>query len=201
MTARRGKTLDKATRVAAAATRTRYDAISIGLHWATAVLVALLFGLAMVWDQFARPTRHQLIVLHLTLGLLLTAVLAWRIVWRLTPGHEVQSAVTGWTERASKAVQVLLYLLLVIQGALGYLARWGGGQAMQFFALQIPPPFPALGRAATHQLEQVHGWLGWTIIILAVGHAGAALLHHFVLHDQVLSRMLPRGRLERTGPR
>jgi len=36
-----------------------------------------------------------------------------------------------------------------------------------------------------------HEKIGWAIIIVALGHAAAALYHHFVLKDRVLRRMLP----------
>ena len=40
------------------------------------------------------------------------------------------------------------------------------------------------------------GFIPWVIIIIAAGHAAAALYHHFVLRDRVLVRMLPRGRID-----
>jgi cytochrome b561 len=188
------KAVDIATRVGATATRTRYDGVSIALHWVTAALIIGLFGLALVWEDFSRPVRTQLIGLHLTLGILLTVTLVWRIAWRLTPGHQVQAAVTGWTERASKAVQALLYVLLAGQVVLGFVARWTAGRPMLFFGLEIPSPLPKVPHPVTDQLEQVHNWVAWTIVILALGHGAAALFHHFVLRDEVLVRMLPRGR-------
>ena len=188
------KAVDAATRVGAAATRTRYDGASIALHWATAVLVFVLFGLALVWEDVSRPVRQQLIGLHLSLGILLTVTLVWRIAWRLTPGHQVAAAVTGWTERASKAVQGVLYLLLVGQVLLGLVARWTAGRPMLFFSLKIPSPLAKVPHPVTEQLEQIHNWIGWTIVILAVGHGLAALYHQFVKKDDVLKRMLPQGR-------
>lgn len=187
-------TVETATRVAATATRSRYDGVSIALHWLSAALIIALFGLALVWEDFPRPVRQQLIGLHLTLGIILTATLAWRIAWRLTPGHKVQPSVTGWTERASKAVQGALYFLLAGQVLLGFVARWTAGRPMLFFGLPIPSPLPKVPHPVTEQLEQVHNWVAWTIVILALGHAAAALYHHFVLRDQVLVGMLPQGR-------
>jgi cytochrome b561 len=91
-------------------------------------------------------------------------------------------------------VQGVLYLLLVGQVGLGLVARWTAGRPMLFFGLKIPSPLPKVPHPVTDQLEQVHNWVAWTIVILALGHAAAALYHHFVLRDQVLTRMLPRGR-------
>jgi cytochrome b561 len=190
------RALDEATRLAATATRTRYDGTSIALHWLTAILVILNFASAELWGLFAKPTRHLMIVSHMSLGILLAVVVVARIVWRLMPGHQVESATHGWEERLSKAVQYLLYLLLLAQAVLGFLVRWSEGQSMSFFGFLIPPPFAPMTRAEHETLMQRHDQIGWAIIVIAVCHAAAALYHHFVRRDRVLVRMLPRGRLD-----
>ena len=188
--------LNEATRIAATATRTRYDSTSIALHWITVALVLFNFASGELWGLSARPTRHALVVTHMSFGILLSLVVLLRIVWRLMPGHQVEPVSRGWDERLAKLVQYALYLLLVAQAVLGFLGRWAGNEAMSFFGLQIPPPFAPMGRAAHHTLMERHEQVGWVIIVLAAGHAAAALYHHFVLRDRVLVRMLPRGRVE-----
>jgi cytochrome b561 len=188
--------IDRATRVAAAATRTRYDATSITLHWLTVVLVLLQFGLAELWGLFGRPTRHLMVTGHMSFGIILSLVVVARIVWRLVPGHQVEPASKGWDEKLAKAVQFLLYLLLLTQSVLGYFVRWAGGEKMSFFGLPIPSPIPAMTRPQHELLQETHNIIGWAIIVIATGHAIAALYHHFGLKDRVLERMLPRGRVE-----
>jgi cytochrome b561 len=188
--------VNEATRVAATATRTRYDKVSIALHWTTAALVLLNFASAELWGLFARPTHRLLVTMHMSLGIILSVVVVVRIVWRLLPGHQVEPATQGWDERLSKAVQFLLYLLLVVQSVLGYIVRWSEGEAMSFFGLLIPAPFAPMSRATHHQLMGWHDKVGWAIVVIAVGHGAAALYHHFVLRDRVLVRMLPRGSVE-----
>jgi len=185
--------IDRTTRIAAGATRTRYDTPSIMLHWTTVVLVLLQFGLAELWEDFSRPTRHLMIVAHMSFGILLTVVVVARIAWRMMPGHQVAPAVTGLTEIASKGVHILLYVMLVVQAVLGFVLRWSGNEAMSFFGLQIPPFFPPVSRATHHLINEAHDLFGWAIIIVALGHASAALFHHFILKDNVLQRMLSEG--------
>lgn len=185
--------VDTATRVAAGDDRTRYDPVAMSLHWATVFLVLANFALAQTWGGFARPTRHLMIVTHMSFGILLAAVVVARIGWRLIPGHQVAPAVSGLTELASKIVHWLLYGLLAIEAVLGFVLRWSGGEAMSFFGFLIPSPMATVSRPVHHQIGEFHEWTGWAIIVVAAGHAAAALYHHFVVRDDVLRRMLPQG--------
>jgi len=182
-----------ATRVAAGDDRTRYDPFAMGLHWTTVFLVLANFLLAETWTHFARPTRHLMIVTHMSFGILLTAVVIARIGWRLVPGHQMPPAVAGLVELASKAVHWLLYAMLASEAALGFVLRWSGGEAMSFFGLAIPSPMAKVSRPTHELIGDVHHWLGWAIVITAAGHAAAALYHHFIVKDDVLRRMLPGG--------
>ena len=128
---------------------------------------------------------------NMSFGILLSAVLIIRIAWRLMPGHQVPPAASGWVEQASKAVHYMLYTLLAVEAVLGFVFRWSGNEAMSFFGLMIPPPFPPFSQPAHRMVADAHNWIGWAIMILAAGHAAAALFHHYVLGDTVLQRMLP----------
>ncbi|MBV9883129.1 MAG: cytochrome b [Sphingomonadaceae bacterium] len=188
--------VDQATRVAAGATRSRYDNVSIALHWLTVFLVLSLFALGELWGYAHRPLRGELVMVHMSLGILLGLAVAARIVWRLLPGHQVAPAVSGLTETLARIVHWLLYALLAFQSLFGWYVRWSEGEAMSFFGLLIPSPLTPVSREMHHQIQEWHGWVGWAIVIVAAGHAAAALHHHFVLRDSVLVRMLPRGTME-----
>ena len=185
---------DTATRIAAADSGSNYDSVAIALHWTTAVLVLLLFALGQTWGWFPRPTRHLMIVTHMSFGIILTAVVLTRIVWRFALGHHASPLEKGWVRLASTTVHYLLYALLVTQAVLGFLSRWVGNEAMSFFGLKIPSPFTGAGHAAADKIQEIHNWVGWVIIVLALGHALAALYHHYALHDRILGRMFPPAR-------
>ena len=190
-TTRAESAVSTATRIAAGDDRTRYDGVAMSLHWLTVALVLTQFALAETWSDFARPTRHTMIVAHMSFGILLTAVIAARIVWRLIPGHQMPPGVAGLVELASKSVHYLLYAMLAAEAVLGFVLRWSGGESMSFFGLQIPPIIPKVSHPTHELIGDLHHWNGWAIIILAAGHAGAALYHHYIVRDRVLSRMLP----------
>ena len=189
---------DAATRVAAGDDKTNYDNVAITLHWLTALLVVTQFALAETWDWFSRDTRENLQSVHISLGVLLTIVVVARILWRL--GHHRAPVVSGLVKTASTAVHYLLYVLLVVQAGLGWGWRWAQGHAVGFFGLfDIAGPYGQLQRPTRHLLAQAHDYIGWTIVIIAFGHALAALYHHYGLHDRVLGRMLPLARRSERG--
>jgi cytochrome b561 len=127
----------------------------------------------------------------MSLGVVLTAIIAWRIAWRLIPGHQVPAANVGLARIAAKGVHYVLYALLAAEAVLGFVLRWSEGKPMNFFGLLIPGPFEKWSREAHHQVGEIHEWNGWAIIAIAFVHALAALYHHYVLKDRVLLRMLP----------
>ena len=186
---------DTATRIAAGDDGTNYDNVAIALHWLTALLVVVQFAMAISWDWFAKPTAQAMESVHVSLGVLLTAVILARIAWRLIPGHQRPAVVSGWVKVASKGVHYLLYALLVAQAGLGFAWRWAQGHAVSFFGLfEIAGPYGQQGRPVRHVLHDLHENVAWAIVILAAGHALAALYHHYALRDRVLGRMLPLAR-------
>src|SRR5690349_24734996 len=154
-------TFDKATRVVAADDGTNYDNVAVTLHSATALLVIIQFVSAITWDDFSKPTQETMQSVHVSLGMLLAAVIIARIVWRLMPGHQVSSLEVGWVKLASKAVHYLLYFLLVVQAASGFVFRWAQGHPAEYFGLfGIPGPFGALARPERHLIHSVHEYIG-----------------------------------------
>lgn len=174
--------------------RTAYDGIAIALHWITAVLVVANFTLGVTWGWFAEPVKQFMESTHMSFGVLLTAAVLARIAWQLIPGHRVASLEAGWMRLAAKATHYLLYLLLLAEAALGFAFRWGAGRPMAFFGSGIPPLIGEIARPDRRLLRELHEWIGWTIAIVALGHALYAFYHHYVLKDRVLARMLPQRR-------
>lgn len=186
---------DAATRVAAGDDGTTYDGVAIFLHWTTAALVLIQFLSAFTWDYFPRDTREIMQSVHVSLGVLLTAVIIARIAWRLIPGHQVSSLEGGVIRILSKSVHYFLYLLLIGQAATGFLFRWAQGHPAEFFGLfGIGSPFGPMDKSVRREFHQIHEWIGYSIVIIALGHALAALYHHYRLHDRVLGRMFPPAR-------
>jgi len=168
-----------------------YDPTSIRLHWATAVLVTLLWGIGQAIDLFpAGFARTNARSVHLVLGTALACVLAWRLWWRATRGKRVGRTSGGAGLAASNAVHATLYLLLTGEVALGLMNAWvRGDKVFGWFKIS---PLVVAGWDLRHRIGDLHA-VGANMLLAVAGlHAAAALVHHFVLRDGTLARMSPR---------
>ena len=65
-----------------------------------------------------------------------------------------------------------------------------GFQTVWFGVLPLPDLVAAdaeLGKT----LAMLHAWLNWGFVAVLASHIGAALKHHFIDRDDILTRMLP----------
>ena len=169
----------------------RYDATTIFFHWATAVLVAAQWLGAQTIDWFPRgPLRVDARSVHITVGVLLAALLAARVVWRVTGGRRLPLADQGAVNLVAKGTHWGLYALLAAMVLVGMFLAWTRGDSI-FNLFSIPAYDPA-DKALPDQVLGVHATIGWLIVALAGLHAAAALFHRYVWRDAVLARMLPR---------
>jgi cytochrome b561 len=168
----------------------RYDSTTILLHWLTAGLIAALWLSAQITDVFGRgqPAMY-LISFHVTLGVLMSVLLAIRVFWRLTKGRSLPGAEGGWMGLAARVTHYGLYLLIAATLLLGGLLIWARGQVV--WGLFTLPTLDLGDPDLRHSIKGVHGLLANIIGVTAAVHATAALFHHYILGDGILLRMVP----------
>ncbi|SRR5579859_431268 len=166
----------------------RYDATTIYLHWATAILVALQWLGAQVIDLLPRgPLRIDARSLHIVGGLLLAGLIVGRIIWRLRWGRRLSPDGTRLLALAAKSVHYGLYLLLIGMVVAGVALTWVRGDSI-FNVFAIPAYDPG-NRALVKQVQGIHETIGNLILVFVGLHVAAALLHHYFWRDRVLARM------------
>jgi cytochrome b561 len=169
----------------------RYDAATIALHWTTAVLVATLWIIGQTIDFWPRgPLRVDYRSVHILLGALLACVILARLGWRASRGARVPAEGPRLAVLAAKAVHWALYALVGTTIALGLLTAFAQGDSL--FGLLSLPSFAADNRALARTLFGWHSLAANGVLILAGLHAAAALMHHHLMRDNTLRRMLPR---------
>jgi cytochrome b561 len=168
-----------------------YDRRTIALHWLTAALVISLWLLGQTIDWFPKGSPRAIArSSHIALGVGLAFVLIRRIWWRLSDGVHMPPASSSALDRIATLTHKVLYLLLVGTVLLGIANAWVRGDTL-FMLLKIPAFDPG-NTALRESVEELHSWSANLLLIVAGLHAAAALVHHFVLKDDILRRMLAR---------
>lgn len=182
------ETIEQAT--AAVGTPARYDGMSILLHWVTAALVVILWTLGQTIDFFPKGApKIDARSTHFVLGATLGIVLLVRMAWRASAGRSLPLASSGWAGVAAKVVHYGLYILIAATVVLGVFNAWQRGDVF-FNVYTIPKLIPG-DVALKKTLEALHADFADVVLIVAGLHALAALVHHYLLRDSVLRRMLP----------
>lgn len=180
----------------------RYNAVAVALHWLTvlAILLLLAMGWVMTSLPLGSPLQFTLFQLHKSVGMTVLALTLFRLVWRLAHRPPPLPDSMGPLERlVAHLGHFGLYALLLGLPLIG----WGVVSTSPY---NIPTvlygliPLPHLAfladladrQALNKLLENGHGLAAYLLTALVVGHAAAALRHHFLLKDDVLARMLPR---------
>lgn len=170
---------------------TRYDTKTLVFHWVVAILVATQWLGAQVIDFFPKGAlRIDARSVHITFGVLLAFILVGRIVWRLTGGRRLPPVGEGIIPLIAKLTHWALYALLAAILLVGLFLTWTRGD--NIFNLFEIPAFDPGNETLPDQVLEIHETIATLILILAGLHAGAALVHHYLWHDGVLRRMLPR---------
>ncbi|SFL65616.1 cytochrome b [Methylorubrum salsuginis] len=167
----------------------RYDAPTIALHWLTAGLVLGLWLIGTFLEDLVPKggLRSGVWSAHVDLGFALAALVLALLVWRRGRGRDLPVADRGPLHRLAKATHAALYVLLAVIVGLGIANAFVRGASLG------PVGLPQLGDPAWRQpLTRWHGLAANLLLLLALFHAVAALVHHYLWHDAVLRRMLPR---------
>jgi cytochrome b561 len=167
----------------------RYSRGAILFHWIIAVLVLVNLWIGIVGGSMSAHKAIGITVLALTIG---------RIGWRL--GHApppLPPQLASWERTAAKASHVLFYVLLLLVPLTGWAMVSGAKRyPLDWFGL-FPLPYLPISSSAAHLGHELHEVVGFGMAGLVALHIAAALRHHFLLRDGVLSRMLPGGRAVR----
>ncbi len=186
-------------------TRNNYGSIAKWLHWGTAILFLGSYISVYYRHWFTdrdTPENWIAIQLHLSIGITIAVVVALRIIWRITNRPPKLEPGTRLQHMAAHAGHLALYAIMIIMPVTGYL---GTGINTEFFFMFDIPKFESTqlfnrlvieGLGITPEAfeapmdfihKQVFGaWLVWMLIL---GHAGAALYHHFIKKDNTLYKM------------
>ncbi len=173
---------------------THYTTTAKALHWGIAALIFGLLGLGFYMTGLPlSPSKLQLYSWHKWAGVSVFLLAAARLAWRATHRPPAMPQHMGTLERlAAHAGHHLLYVLMFAIPLSGWLMSSAKGFQTVWFGVLPIPDLLGKDKALGDLLQTVHMGLNFTLVAVLLGHVGAALKHHFIDKDDVLTRMLAR---------
>lgn len=167
----------------------RYSRTAIVLHWLLAIVLTgtTLIGWRMMWIEH-QPGSETLFELHKSIGLVIAALVAVRILWRLTHRPEPLPAGPPWQARFATVSHASLYVLMVALPITGYVGACYSKAGVHWFGIATPQ-WTAPDHDTAERYLTAHAVLLWTTVALVVVHVAAALKHLLADKDGVFQRM------------
>lgn len=165
----------------------RYDPVSRALHWLMAIVFSWSYCSAVVHYLSSDSALDKLLwPYHKSAGLLLLVLLILRAGWNLLNRHNRPPSVN----RAASVGHAALYALMFLIPFIGLVRQYGSGREFSAFGVPIMAGFE--GEKIQWMIDlgrNFHSLLGWTMLVLIVGHIGMVIVHYLCGNPQVLRRM------------
>lgn len=166
------------------------------LHWVIALMVAVLIPVGFYMVRRGALTNFdamtaQLYTAHKTFGAILLLLMILRIVIRISRGTPApEPSLNRLQIIAAEAVHGLIYLALLAIPILGWLGVSAYGARGLLGGWELPALL-ARNEDLAKVILKYHGYAAIGLVLLLGAHIGAAFLHHVILKDGVVRRMLP----------
>ncbi|MEW5787909.1 MAG: cytochrome b [Pseudomonadota bacterium] len=175
--------------------RDRYGWGLIILHWLTLLLIVAAFGLGQYLEDLPlSPTKLKLYSWHKWLGITVLLLLPLRMLLRGLERLDHAQGLTPLEAQASRLVHGMLYLLMLAIPLTGWLHSSAAGFPVVWLGLLPLPDLVDKDKALAELFAELHRGGVNLLAILVVLHAAAAIYHHHVRRDGVLTRMAPWAR-------
>ncbi|NUS37422.1 MAG: cytochrome b [Lysobacter sp.] len=179
----------------------RWDGVSQLFHWVIVALLLVMAYLGLTMTDLPNSAhKAKVYALHKSIGLAILALAALRLLWRLHAGRPRELAMPRWQQRMATLTHAVLYALLFALPLSGWVVNSASGFPLRWFGLVRVPAIAPRDAALNALSKEVHDVLFWTLAVVVLVHATAAVWHHVVQRDATLARMLPRRWLRLRSP-
>ena len=187
-------------------TRDTYGWVAKALHWLSFVIIVALIGGGKFSSSLGSGDKiFWIIDAHKQLALVLFLFVLCRLTVRfvsITPEH-----IGGWLSGMSAGlIHMSIYIALILQVYIGITMSQLSERAVLVFGLFEIPDFTASADGLLNfcqffltfssnspdgQMREIHTMVADFIIVLIGLHIAGALMHHVILRDDTLRRMMP----------
>lgn len=172
----------------------QYTYVARLLHWLVAALIVAQYVLAELseWAKEADSVVERLALLanHKSMGMTILVLVAVRLTWRLFNKPPVLPlAMPGWQKFSSHVAHWLIYGLIFCLPLSGWLMSSANSYSVSWFNLFVFPDLVAADKSLADFFHSTHEIMTEVLFVVVVVHVLAALKHHYLDKDGVLSRM------------
>ena len=166
------------------------------LHWVMAVIFIAAWLIGFYSGNFLSydvdgSFKGDVITLHKNIATTIIFLVVIRLFWRYThPVPALPDSMSPLMKKLAHLGHLMLYLMLLALPISGCLYSWSAGHPAPVLYLFEIPRLVQDNPALLAVVKPLHIYLSWFAGLLIVGHAAAALKHHFVDKDHVLLSML-----------
>jgi cytochrome b561 len=179
-----------------------YTPTAKGLHWLMTILIFGLLALGFyMHDLPLSPDKLKLYSWHKWAGVTAFLLVWLRLFWRVTHRPPALPAtMPKLMQFAANAGHFVLYALMIAIPLSGWLMSSAKGFQTVWFGVLPIPDLLDKNKELGDLLALVHKSLNLLFFALIVSHIGAALKHHLIDKDDILTRMLPGHQTPRRMP-
>lgn len=168
-----------------------FGTVSRALHWGMAILFVWQFT-SVILRVAAKDTAIGGFFwsTHYSVGFTLWLLVLVRIVWAIVnrnrrPRYEGAPVMA----KAARLGHLALYALMAVVPTLSILRAIGGDRGFSVYGIELVAAGGERNAALMAPANAVHGLLGWTLLLLILGHSAMAVHHALVRRDGTLARM------------
>lgn len=166
------------------------------LHWVMALMIAALIPIGIWMAERAEANifdtlTNTLYAWHKAIGFSVLLLMVLRVAVKVRlKSPDYPDSISPQLKAMAKGLHHLMYVLLILTPLFG----WAGVTAFPAlitlggYDLPAMPGVPQDSALAT-TLFEIHGALAFTLIVLVIGHIGAAI-RHMLRKDGLVRRML-----------
>jgi cytochrome b561 len=169
----------------------RYTTVARVLHWLVALLVVAQFSLGWGMQEIPKTPpgpRADAYNVHKSVGMVIFALMALRIVWRARHPPPPWPGLEPWKAGLARIVHAALYASLLVLPLTGYLGSVFSGYPVKFLGMPLPgwgsaqPDLKAL-------LSSAHLGAAWLLAAAFAIHLAGAAHHALSSSEGMMGRM------------
>ncbi len=183
----------------------RYDVGARWFHWITALLIFAIVPLGWIFAEFKTMKDNKNLFeapipgspadyasLHKTLGLVVLAIIAARIAYRiLNRPPSLPGRLPAVEKGLAHATHWLLYLVLLVMPISGYIMSSASDHPISILGLFDFPKLP-IAKEQGKIAFKIHIYAQFVVYALVALHLACVAVSLFLRRDNILGRMLPR---------